>query len=245
MKIAIMQPYFFPYIGYFQLIQSVEKFILYDQVTYRKASWMNRNRIINYSNKEVAYMGYPIRKYNFGSKINEVRIDETSGWRKYLLKFLMHNYKRSKNFDSVYPLVQSIINYPSDQVSQFNNNLVKSICSFLNIRTQIEDDNELYQRVELQLTNNEHSPIEQKLARIITICQLSKANHYVNPIGGVELYDKEDFFRYGIQLLFLQSQVIKYNQFGQDFKPHLSILDVLFHCGKEEVKKQLTSYELV
>ncbi|MDW3193272.1 MAG: WbqC family protein [Cytophagales bacterium] len=240
-----MQPYFLPYIGYFQLISSVDKFVSYSIVDYRKSSWINRNRVINYSNQNVSYIGYPIRKFRSGTIISNVQINEFSDWRTGARKFIFHNYKRSPFFDEIFHVYESILENSSEYVAELNNHAIKSICSFLDIKTVIEENNKPYEEIEEKLKSDIESGLPPMTARIAGICAYEEASHYINPIGGQGLYKPEDFQKFGVDLSFLKVNDLNYDQHLDVFHPNLSILDVLFHNGREKVKSMLSEFELI
>jgi len=221
-----------PYIGYFQLINSVDKFILYDTVTYIKRGWINRNRLI--INKEEHLFSVPLVKASQNKRINEINIQDTNKWSKQLLKTIEMNYKKAPQFDKVFPLLKSIFNNQEKNLSKFILHSLHLINQYLNITTEIVPSSNQYHIDQLKGQD-----------KIIQICKEENAETYINPINGMKLYNKEDFSREGISLYFIKSKDIKYKQFNTKFIPNLSIIDVLMFNNKEQVKEFLTNYELV
>ena len=255
MKLAIMQPYIFPYIGYFQAISAVDKYILYGNLTFIKDAWINRNRIA-LKNGKVFLFTVPLLHKSSNINICDIKIDNTQKWKSKLLKSILLNYKGAAAFDEIYHLIEEILQPTYEYLVDFNNQSIISISNFLNIQTQIECDNTKYIDLELKLDaweQNNHDvfpelnktyPIK-KVARVIEICKMEKARLFINAIGGKELYDYEEFLKYGIDLKFVQTDVVTYPQFAPEFIPNLSIIDVLMHNGKEGTKQLLKTYTLI
>lgn len=246
MKLAIMQPYFFPYIGYFQLIQAADKMILYDLVTYRKASWINRNRLIDRSKKAITSFGVPVQKFRFGTLVRDIRINQTTDWPAYIGRLIYYNYKKAPQFDTVYPLVKELLTFETDSIHEFNSNAIKQLASFINIDTEITHENTHYIKLEEELALMElHDLSNVKSRRIIEICRREGSPHYLNPSGGQALYQRSTFLDAQMGLSFVKSGEISYKQFIEPFTPNLSILDVLMHNSKEQVQQYINNYSLV
>lgn len=231
-KVAIMQPYFLPYIGYFQLINSVDKFILYDDVSFINKGWINRNNIL-VDNKANLFT-IPLKDASQNKLINEIEIIQDGKWQNKLLKTFEQSYKKAPNFVSFFPILQEIINYTEGNISTYINNSIQLICNYLNINTLIVPSSQVFHNSELKAQ-----------ARIIDICKITKANQYINPIGGTELYNKNDFNNSNIQLNFIKTKSIIYKQFTNDFVPFLSIIDLIMFVDKSEIKSYLNEFELV
>lgn len=248
MKLAIMQPYYFPYLGYFQLIKAVDKFILYDNINYIKNGWVNRNRLLEVNRKPV-YVTVPLNEKSSFSKIREIEIDNGQPWKKKLLKMLNYNYRRSAYYAEIYSLIEKSINYNEISLSKFNCYLIKSICTYLDIATKFDYDVRHYEGIEKAMSNLEKANVicgsNRMTTRVIEICRHENARTYVNAIGGMELYSKEVFVRAGIDLYFLKTLPYSYKQNTNEYFQHLSIIDVLMNCGREETKRMLEEFELV
>ncbi len=233
MKIAIMQPYFLPYIGYWQLINCVNKIVIYDNVKYTKKGWINRNRLL--LSEKSTYFTIPLKK---GSDYLDIKDREVSKrWKLDRIKILNKinvNYKKSPNFNVVYSLVESIFFYEESNLYKFLAYSIKKISKFLDIKTTIIKSSEINIRHDLKLTR-----------KILAICKELNANIYVNPYGGKSLYNKGHFKDNQIDLLFLRSNKIEYDQFGKGFEPSLSIIDVLMFNNIKAVKSYLNKYQLI
>ena len=239
-----MQPYFMPYIGYFQTMAAVDKYLLYDKVAFIKKGWINRNRIY-IQNVGTQFITIPLKNKSSFTNISDVQIDNTTDWRSKMLNLIYYNYKRSLFFDVVYPLMENSIKQSSELISEYNFVVLNQIATFLDINTPIElSTDPMYEGIEEQLAKYDDSLL-RKYDRIKFICQANNADNYINPIGGQELYDKQIFAQQGITLNFVQTQVIPYPQLAPEFIPNLSIIDVLMHNGKEGTKQLLNAYKLI
>lgn len=256
MKIAIMQSYFFPYIGYFQLISAVDKFMLYENVSFRNRSWQTRNFILPKNSKPLM-VSVPIKSSNsFAINIREVELLSYDEWKKNFIRKIFFTYKNAAFFDEFFPFFNQLLISGFKHLHEFNSNTITQICRYLDIPTVITSEhscylkmeNELnmtYDFVEGSLNENVANSTDKKTARILKICFSEGAETYINAIGGIELYDKKVFKNHGIDLLFVKTQNKSYPQFSDEFIPNLSIIDVLMHCGKEKTKELLTNYELI
>ncbi len=238
MKIAIMQPYLFPYIGYFQLINAVDKFVIYDDVDYIKDGWINRNRILGAGTGSIDGEEYmftlPLQKASSNKLINEIKISATERQKKKILKTIHHTYTNAPYYDEVYPLIKEIMMDSEKNLAKFIEYSLKKIKEFLNIDTCFLISSNIEK-------NNDLSGQE----RVLEICNILDTDVYINSIGGKELYSKEDFKEHGVDLYFLKTKEIKYEQFGNDFVPNLSIIDVMMFNSRDQVKELLNQYELV
>lgn len=238
MKIAIMQPYFLPYIGYFQLIKSVDLFVLYDEVQYTKKGWINRNRFLN-QNNEPEYFSLPLKKDSDYLNVNQRYLSEDFlTLNNKTLRIIENAYRKSKNFSEVYPIVENIFTY-SDSTNLFDYilNSLNIIVDYLGLNTKIIKSSDF---------ESEFSKTLKKENRVIQICKELNANTYHNPIGGIDLYNKSDFNLHGVNISFLKSDDnISYKQFNNDHVQWLSILDMLMFCSKEELSILIDKYSLI
>jgi hypothetical protein len=232
MKIAIMQPYIYPYIGYFQLIKSVDKFVILDDVNYINKGWINRNNIL--VNGKSNLFTIPLKEASQNKKISEILISDDANWETKFLKTVLLSYKKAPFFEIVYPILEEITNSSKTNISKFNLHAIERICQYLEINTRIVPSSSIYK--------NDYLKAQDK---IIDICIQENASIYINPIGGVELYNKQDFIDKKLELFFIKSKNILYKQFSNEFVPWLSIIDVLMFNSKEEVAGLLNQYELI
>ena len=230
MKIGIMQPYFFPYIGYWQLFSCVDRYVILDDVNYIRQGWINRNRIL-ISGKE-QYINVYLRGASQNKRINEVLIGDRGKTIKNL-DTIRYAYGKAPYFREVYPLIKSAISAESDNVAEYNGNILNVIGEYLGIDTSVYYSSEL--KKNSNLTGQD---------RIIEICKLLDGDMYINAIGGKKLYDRGAFAKQGIELRFLESELLIYPQFGNEFVPNLSIIDVLMFNSLNDIKEMLTRYKL-
>lgn len=229
MKVAIMQPYFIPYIGYFQLINEVDTFVLYDNIEYTKKGWINRNRIL--LNGKDEYITLPIKKGSDYLSVIERELSESfDSEKKKILRKIQEAYKKAPYFNEAYQLIERILSFDDKNLFKFIHNSIVELTSFLNIDTKIIASSTI--------------PINHNLKsqdKVIAICNHINATTYINPIGGTEIYEEADFKLHNIELFFLKSENKVYKQFKNDFIPWLSILDILMFNNTEEVKNGLLS----
>jgi hypothetical protein len=234
MKLAIMQPYFMPYIGYFQLIKAVDKFIIYDDVNFIKQGWINRNRILN-QNKTLLFT-VPVKSISSFINIKNTEINKKvfNSWKIKFFKTLINNYQKSAQFKSIFRLIENILNSDFNTIAQLNLIAINAIVEYLNMKTEIIESSFIYKNNNLK-----------SIYRIIDICKIENSKHYINPIGGIKLYDKKEFEKNNIRLNFLKSLEISYNQFNDKFIPNLSIIDVMMFNSPEKINKMLNEYLLI
>lgn len=232
MKLAIMQPYLFPYIGYFQLMNAVDKFVIYDDVNYIKKGWINRNNIL--VNHKASMFTVPLAGASQNKLIYEIATGDLAGWSKSFLKTVEQNYKRAPYYQNTFVMLKEILSAESQNISALCFDSLKQIADYLELKTSFVQTSRVY---------NNHELKGQE--RILDICLKENAGHYINPVGGMELYSKEKFSENGMQLSFIKSQDITYQQFGDEFVPWLSIIDVLMFNSPEDIKVMLHKYELL
>lgn len=229
MKLAIMQPYLFPYLGYFQLIRAVDAFVVYDDVNYIKGGWINRNFILARGGGQVFTL--PLRGASPNLLINQVMVGDG---RKKLLETIRHCYSKAPQFPSVFPLVEEILKQQENNLARFLDYQLRQICDYLGLHPKWQISSEL----------NKDNQLRGQ-AKVVALCDELGAQHYINMPGGKSLYDTETFSRRGLQLSFIQPKFVPYRQFSNEFVPGLSIIDVMMFNGKEQCAKLLEGYELV
>lgn len=228
-----MQPYFFPYIGYFQLINLVDEFIIYDNIQYTKKGWINRNRIlVNGSDKLVTLS---IKKDS--DYLDVVQRELANSWendRQKILNLIKTSYYRAPFFEQTYDLIKQCLFTTEYNLFEFICNSLQNVNNYLNITTPMVKSSS----IEIDHTLKS----EQK---VIALCKKREATTYINAIGGVNLYDKDRFKQQGLKLNFIKSNPITYKQFNNQFVPWLSIIDVLMFNSPEKIKEFINSYTLI
>lgn len=230
MKIAIMQPYFLPYIGYWQLINSVDVFVVYDNIQYTKKGWFNRNRFLQ--NGQAKIFSLPLKKDNSYLDVIERFISDEYK-REKLISVFKNAYCKAPFYKENFEIIEKIIRNNDQNLFNYTYNSIKELCNYLDIKTEIIVSSSININHDLKGKN-----------KVITICKELKADEYINSIGGVELYDKNEFFNNNIHLEFLKPQKIEYQQFNDVFVENLSIVDVLMFNDKKTIHKILEDYVL-
>lgn len=227
MNLAIMQPYFLPYIGYFQLIAAVDKFVIYDTVKYTKKGWINRNRML--LNGLPDTFSLPLRKDSDTLNVVDRYISEDFDGRKILDRF-ESAYRKAPEFHRVMPLLSKILEFEERNLFRFIQHSINCCCAYMNIQTPIVTSSKI-----------EGGTDKKGVERVLDICAKTGATCYINPIGGVDLYQPSLFLSRGIGLRFLQSRSTPYQQFGEAFQPNLTIVDVMMFNPMEKVSALLAA----
>lgn len=232
MKLGIMQPYFIPYIGYWQLMNAVDKYVIYDDVNFIKGGWINRNRIL--VNGEPKYFNVPMLGASPYKLINEVGVNNDRKLTDKNLRALEWAYRKAPYYGDVFPLMERVLESGKDDIASYIAESFRIIGEYLDIKT------------EFIISSDLEKDCEQKgQDKVLSICKLLGATEYYNAIGGQELYSFEDFKAQDITLKFLKTSDIVYEQFGNEFQPNLSIVDVMMFNSREQVQQMLKKYTLV
>ncbi len=231
MTVGIMQPYFLPYLGYWQLLAAVDRFVVYDDIQYTKKGWINRNRFLR--NGAAAYFTVPLRQ---GSHLLDVadRAIADDFRPAALLKPMAEAYRHAPFFASAYPVIETVISAAPRNLFEYLHYGLTVVAEYLEIRTPVIVSSTV--AVDRSLKSQE---------RVLGLCAALGATRYVNAMGGRELYSLSDFAERGIELRFLQSRPVPYPQYDDPFVPNLSIVDVLMFNSRDAVRGMLGSYELV
>ena len=234
MKVAIMQPYLFPYLGYWQLIKSVDTFVILDDVNFIKRGYINRNSIL--VNNNVHMFSVPVDKSSQNKLIMDTKLKFSRDEKEKFLKTIYLSYKKAKCFEAVYDKLKKIVLFEENGLTTYIENSLIEISRYLGIETEFKRSSDIYTSYNVKG--------EQ---RIIEKCKNLGANVYINPIGGISLYNKEKFLNEGIKLYFIQMKRDKiiYKQFSDNFIDNLSIIDVLMFNTKDTILEMLDCYELI
>ncbi|PZQ96951.1 MAG: hypothetical protein DI533_15470 [Cereibacter sphaeroides] len=225
MHVAIMQPYFLPYIGYFQLVEAVDRFVVYDTVEYTKKGWINRNRMLR--NGEAVMFSVPLKKDSDFLQVRDRRLADDFDPVKLGNQFA-GAYRKAQQFDLVMPVLREILSYKSANLFDYIRNSLDRCCDYLGITTPIVASSEIETSSGLRGT-----------ARVLSLCDALGADRYTNAIGGLDLYRSSEFAARGIALRFLRSRPDPYPQGGEPFQPYLSIIDVMMHNPVEDIRTML------
>lgn len=233
MKIAIMQPYFLPYIGYWQLIRSVDEFVVYDNIEFTKKGWFNRNRILD--NGHDRLFTIPIKNDSDFLPVDQRYVSEDAGKEiARTLRIIETNYKKAPYFAEAFPVIQACFMFDNKNLFMYIHNSIKLICEYLGIDTNIVVSSSI---------DIDHSL--KGTQKVMAIAKAEGADVYINAIGGQELYNKQDFSDVGLELKFIKTMPISYKQFSDAFVAGLSIIDVMMFNSKSEINEMLERYELV
>ena len=232
MRLSVMQPYFLPYIGYWQLIAASDIFIVYDNIKYTKKGWINRNRLLR-EGKDALFT-IPLKSASDSLNVSqrEVAVDFNP---LHVLNQFREAYHSAPQYSVVMPLLQKIMWFESANLFHFIYHSIDLIGGYLGLQ-------------QTQIVHSSPAPIDHSLKgqdKVIALCEAVDADEYLNAQGGVELYSVEAFAERGIDLQFIRPKTIEYPQLGKPFVPWLSIVDVLRFNSREEAQRLVhTEYEL-
>jgi hypothetical protein len=228
-KLAVMQPYFFPYLGYFQLIDAVDAFVVFDDVNFIRGGWINRNYIWGRSGRQ--RLTLPLLSASQNNRINQISLADIPDR---LLKTIRHTYGKAPHYATVLPLVEAVLQQKERNLACFVETGLRLVCDYLGQRP------EWYLSSHLDKDNLLHGQ-----ERVLAICELMGATHYINLPGGKALYDADVFREKGIQLSFVSPRPLSYRQFDDEFVPDLSIIDVMMFHDQPRCRRLSREYDLV
>jgi hypothetical protein len=236
MRLGIMQPYFFPYLGYFSLIQQVDKFILLDTVQFIRHGWIERNRILN-PNGGWQYIRVPLQKHTRETKIEDIKIDNTQAWNEKILSQLQHYKNIAPNYLTVKNVIENTLNKECFNIVDLNYMTLCAICDYIGIKTSIH----IFSKMNLVI-----DPVTSPDEWALNICKkIDGATEYWNPTGGMAFFDPQKYQNSKIELKFQKVKLREYDQKREVFETGLSIIDILMFNSIETVKEMLNDYELL
>ena len=227
--VSIMQPYFLPYVGYWQLINLSDEFVILDDVNYRNRSWIARNKILE--NNQSKLINLQLVKASQNKKINEILI---FGKKEKCFNIISNSYKKAPYYNSVISMLEKIIMNSELNLSNYLTYSIRLINEFLDLKATVT--------LSSNLKNSNNLSGEE---RIINICKSMNAGEYINVLSGSNLYDKSKFLDNSIRLKFLNTDIKPYNQNVKNFIPNLSIVDLLMFLPKDLIKIHLNSFKIV
>ena len=231
-----MQPYIFPYLGYYQLVNAVDTFVFFDDVNYINKGWINKNQMIQ-QNGEPLKFTVPLSKASQNKMINEIELSGFSAWKKDFLKSIELNYKKAPHFVFVFNWLNEFLTKEFLFINDLASESIKSVSKLLGVLTEFKSSSGIIYK------NGTDQNGEQK---VIAICKILGADRYINPKNGKGLYNEQKFEESGVHLNFINMNGIIYNQLSNNkFIPSLSIIDVLMFNSIEETKKLLTQFTLI
>lgn len=235
MKLGIMQPYFFPYLGYFSLIKLTDKWVVFDTVQYKKRAWINRNKILSEAKSGISYITVPVIKQTRDMLIKDTLIDNSQKWKEKIYGQIAYYKKKAPFFDQTKVILEKILNHDTNEISQLNIMGLKLICEYLNI----EFNYFLFSENSMGI-----SQVNEPDEWALEISNHLGARTYINPPGGKSFFDKKKYDEMGIELKFLRQSLKPYRMFNGEFIPGLSIIDIMMFNSPEDINKMLDDYEL-
>lgn len=232
-RVAIMQPYFLPYLGYWQLMNCVDTFVVYDDIQFTKKGWIHRNRFLQSGSDQM--FSLPLKKdSDYLDVVQRSLADSWPGEQAKLQRKIAAAYHKAPNLAEGIEILQECLHCPSNNLFEFVAHSIRTVKTRLGIGAELLVSSELG-------NTREHKGQE----RVLAICAALGATEYVNPIGGLTLYQPEAFAQQGIQLRFHRIGEVRYPQLQSQFLPNLSVLDMLMFVGVSGVKDELTNFEWV
>ncbi|KPZ52377.1 WbqC-like protein family protein [Pseudoalteromonas sp. P1-13-1a] len=229
MSFAVMQPYLFPYLGYYQLVNAVDMFVFYDDVTFIKGGYINRNNIL--SNGKAQRFTIPVPGMSSNKLINELSFDKNI---KKILKTIEQSYKKAPYFEHVFPLIESVLNDENRRVEHICAKSISVVFEYLGINKNFYFSSELNYNRDLSAAD-----------KLIAMADVLNSNDYINSPGGKSLYSNKYFSALGVNLTFIEMQKVSYQQGEYNYVGNLSMIDVLMWNNKEQILELLTKYRLV
>ncbi len=238
MKLGIMQPYFFPYLGYFSLIKNSNEFILFDVVQFIRHGWIERNRILK-QNEGWQYIAVPLEKHEQTTVIKDIKIKNSENWKEKLLAQLMHYKKKSPFYNETIEVIKEGISIDTDNITKLNYSALNAVCRYLNVDFKCKIFSEM---------NLEIEPVKAPDEWALNICKaLGNVSEYINPEGGIEFFDRQKYKDANIEIKFLKHNLPFYSQRrgAENFENGLSIIDVMMFNPPEKIKEMLDDYTLL
>ncbi len=230
-----MQPYFFPYLGYFGLIKHSDRFLVGDNVQFIKGGWIARNRVLQ-QEKGWQYIGVPLVKHPLRTIIKDVKICCSEPWQEKIFNQLKHYKRKAPYYGDVIRFLRDVLSFQTDSISDMNVHLLEETCRYIGIPfTGIAFTDLDY------LIESVNAPDEWAL----NVCKVIGSDTYINPPGGMEFYDRGKYAQAGVMLQFLKVNLRPYDQRRESFEEGLSILDVMMFNTPQEIQAMLDDYELL
>lgn len=233
MRLGIMQPYFFPYLGYFDIINCVDKWIVFDTVQYIRHGWINRNRILH-PKEGWQYITVPLKKHSRETAIKDMRTANEQNWRARIIGQLQHYSKKAPYFHETIAFVEDCLAPQESFISRLNALILGKVCARLEMRF----DYSFFSEMDLGL-----GPVEGPEDWALRISEAMGADEYVNPPGGIDLFDKQKFRDSNIKLTTRNLPPFEYSCRGYEFIPNLSIIDLFMWNEPEIIKKYLDEHQ--
>lgn len=231
-----MQPYFFPYIGYFSLIKQTDRFILFDTVQFIRHGWIERNRILK-PNEGWQYISVPLNKYSRDIKIMDICINNTGNWKEKTFRQLEHYKKRAPYYNEALEVIKEALDIDTNSIVKLNENIIKTICKYIGININVE----IFSKMNLEIIEA-NAPDEWAL----NICKaLGNVSEYWNPEGGLDFFDKTKYTSNNIDIKFMRMNLEEYSQRRNAFESGLSIIDVMMFNDSQFINNMLDNFQIL
>lgn len=224
---AVMQPYLFPYIGYYQLVNLADVFVVYDDVNFIKRGYINRNSIL--MNGQIKRFSMSVHGASQNILIKDLNYCSPGN----ILKTIQQNYVNAPYYEEVIDFISNVFTSENRSIARLNKLSISKVFDYLGMKKKIVFASEL-----------DYDRTSERAARLIALTKIYGCEHYINSPGGKELYQKEYFDYHGIKLSFIETRITPYKQLTKEFVPYLSMIDILMNCSKNEITKMLSNYEL-
>ena len=234
MKLAAMQPYFFPYLGHFDLINMADMWIVYDVAQYIRHGWVNRNRVLHPASGW-QYIVVPLKKHHYTTPIKQIEISSTADWKTRIFRQMQHYSKDAPYYPQVIGFLEECLSDSESNLARLNTRIFRMVCQRLGVETPIHVFSEMNLAME---------PGKGAEDLALGICQAVGASEYINPTGGAALYSAKVFAERGIKLTIQSFTNMVYGCGRYRFEPALSVLDVMMWNSCEEIKRYLDTWRL-
>lgn len=236
MIVGIMQPYFFPYLGYFSLIKHVDRFILFDTVQFIRHGWIERNRILK-PGEGVQYISVPLVKTSHETKIKDICIRNDEDWRNHIFSQLEHYKMKAPFYLETMKVIEKAMAVETESITNLNHRILMCVCEYLGINMEIEIFSQMNLNIETAKKPDEWA---------LNICKkLGNVEEYWNPIGGRTFFNPTKYEKAGIKIYFHSLNINKYSQKRVAFEERLSIIDVMMFNSPAKINKMMDDYELL
>ena len=233
MRLGIMQPYLLPYLGYYSLIKNTDRWIVFDEVQYIRHGWIERNRILK-PGEGWQYIAVPLQKHNRDTLIKDVLVKQDD-WRDKIFRQIDH-YKKAPFFAQAIGVLKDAFDIETESITKLNAHVLQHTCNYLGI----DFNYSIFSEMQLAI-----DPVNDAGEWALNISKALGAQTYINPPGGMEIFDQKKFENAGVELKFLKIELEPYAQRRQSFEPGLSILDVMMFNSPERINEMLDNYQLI
>jgi hypothetical protein len=235
MKLGIMQPYFFPYLGYYSLIKNTDRWIILDEVQFIRHGWIERNRVLKPA-EGWQYISVPLQKHSRETLIKDIHIKSDEDWKGKIIRQLEHYKKRAPFYAAIIKLVNEALSIQTESLVELNANILAKTCEYLQIPFHVNPFSQMNLNID---------PVKHAGEWALNISKALDALEYINPSGGNEIFNNDQFEKQNIKLSFLKNQLLPYNQRRESFEAGLSIIDVMMFNSLSEIKILLNQNELI